>query len=51
MKTIATITVDGEIKKRAMEIIQRDMHSTLSCEINKFLNKLVKNKVKNGKSD
>lgn len=43
MKTIVTITVDVDIKEKAVEIIRRDMHSNLSHEVNQFLKKIVKN--------
>lgn len=41
MKTTSTITLDTEIKKNAMPIIQDKMNTNLSAFVNKILKKIV----------
>jgi antitoxin component of RelBE/YafQ-DinJ toxin-antitoxin module len=40
-KTLTTICLDAETKERAMYIIQNKIHSSLSREINLFLEKFI----------
>jgi len=42
MKTTITISVDGEIKDKAMKIIQNEMNTSLSAVVNKKLHNIVK---------
>ena len=41
MKTNLTVTVDGELKEKAMDIIKHEMRSTISYQINELLKKIV----------
>lgn len=42
MKVNTHLTIDHVVKKKAMLIIQKKMHSTLSREVENFLRELIK---------
>lgn len=49
MKTTITITVDSEVKIKAMPIIQNKLNRSLSSMVNDFLLEIIqKNEVYNG---
>lgn len=47
MKTTLTITIDADVKQKAMAIIENKFNSNISAEINQLLKKIVEKEAKN----